>query len=58
MRLPPARSFALVSYDTVGTLRVGVPAVGLKPAFTTNELATFGLAQRYEVHAPIVNVTF
>lgn len=55
---PPSRSFALVSYDTVGALRVGVPAVGFKPSYSTNELAKFGLAQRYEVHAPIVDVTF
>lgn len=58
MRLPPTRSFALVSYDTLGALRVGVPAVALKPAYSTTELAQFGLAQRYEVHAPIVDVTF
>lgn len=58
MRLPPTRSFALVSYDALGSLRVGVPAVGLKPSYTNNELAKFGLAQRYEVHAPIVDVSF
>lgn len=58
MRLPPARSLALVSYDTVGTLRVGMPVVGFKPAYTTSELAKFGLSQRYELHAPIVDVSF
>lgn len=58
MRLPPTRSFALVNYDSLGALRVGVPAVALKPAYSTTELAQFGLSQRYEVHAPIVDVTF
>ena len=59
MTLPPTRSFALVSYDdTLGALRVGVPAVSFKPSYSTTELAKFGLAQRYALHAPIVDVTF
>jgi hypothetical protein len=55
--LPPARSFALLSMDE-SSIRVGVPAVTMKPAYTNSELAKFGLVQRYEVHAPLVDIAF
>ncbi|MBI2395231.1 MAG: hypothetical protein HYV09_37020 [Deltaproteobacteria bacterium] len=57
LRTPP-RSFALVSYDSFGTLRLGLPVVAFKPAYTQLEVAKYGLTQRYEVHAPIVDVAF
>lgn len=52
-----SRTFALVDFDE-STLRVGIPLVHVKPAYTQDEIAKFGLAQRYEVHAPVVNVAF
>ncbi len=55
----PSRTFALVDFDErLSTLRVGIPLVHVKPAYTHDEIAKFGLAQRYEVHAPVVNVAF
>lgn len=62
LRAPEApRSFALVSWDqfsSVSSVRVGVPAMAMKPAYTPNEIAKFGLVQRWEVHAPLLNVSF
>lgn len=55
--LAPVRSFALVSMDS-SALRVGIPAVTMRPTYTTTEVAKFGLAQRYEVHAPILDIAF
>jgi hypothetical protein len=55
--LESSRSFALLSWDT-SAIRVGVPAVAMKPAYSPNEIAKFGLTQRWEVHAPILNVSF
>ncbi len=52
-----ARSFALVSWDS-SAVRVGVPAVAMKPAYSQTEVAQFGLKQRYEVHAPLLNISF
>lgn len=52
-----ARSFSLVSWDA-SAVRVGVPAVSMKPAYTQTEIAKFGLTQRWEVHAPLLNVSF
>lgn len=55
--LPAARSFALVNMDST-SLRVGVPAVSMRPTYTLTEVAKFGLVQRYEVHAPLVDIAF
>ncbi len=55
--LPPARSFALLNMDS-SSIRVGVPAVSMKPTYTVTEVAKFGLSQRYEVHAPLVDIAF
>lgn len=57
LQSPPMRSYALVSLDS-SAIRVGVPAVTMKPAYTNAELAKFGLAQRYEVHAPLLDIHF
>lgn len=58
LRTPESsRSFALVSWDP-SAVRVGVPAVAMRPAYTQTEIAKFGLTQRWEVHAPILNVSF
>jgi hypothetical protein len=57
LRRMPDRSFALVSWDT-SSIQVGVPAVTMKPSYSTSEIAKFGLAQRYEVHAPLLDVHF
>jgi hypothetical protein len=56
-RLPAARSFALVSFDS-SALRVGLPVVAMKPAYSTTEMAKFGLNQRWEVHAPLLDIAF
>lgn len=55
--LPAARSFALLNMDST-SLRVGVPAVSMRPTYTVTEVAKFGLVQRYEVHAPLVDIAF
>lgn len=57
LRRMPDRSFALVSWDT-SAIHVGVPAVTMKPAYSNTEIAKYGLSQRYEVHAPILDVHF
>lgn len=57
LRLRSERSFALLSWDT-SSIRVGIPAVSMKPSYSNTEIAKFGLVQRYEVHAPIVDVHF
>ncbi len=58
LKAPEAsRSFALVNLDS-SAVRVGVPALAMKPSYSTTEMAKFGLTQKWEVHAPILNVAF
>ncbi len=48
---------ALLNLDS-NSVGLGVPLVHLRPTFTSEEVATYGLKQRYEVHAPVVALTF
>lgn len=41
-----------------GGLRLGVPAIELRPVFTTQELRQYGMAQRDEVRVPVFRATF
>jgi len=52
-----ALPMALLNLDS-NSVGIGVPLVHLRPAFTTEEVAIYGLKQRYEVHAPVVALTF
>lgn len=49
---------ALLNLGGDESLRFGVPLVHLRPTFTTDEMATYGVKQRYEVHAPVVALKF
>jgi len=41
-----------------GRLRIGAPAVDVRPTYSAEELATFGVEQDTEVQFPIVRATF
>ncbi|MBK9262271.1 MAG: hypothetical protein IPM54_21005 [Polyangiaceae bacterium] len=41
-----------------GSLAVGLPPVQIRPAFTTEEMAKFGVAQTREVHVPLFHASF
>jgi hypothetical protein len=41
-----------------GGLRLGVPAVELRPVFSPQELRQYGMAQRDEVRVPVFRATF
>lgn len=56
LQLEP-RPPALVNFDETA-LTLGVPVVSLKPVYTKEEMLAFGVAQRYEVDAPLLNVAF
>jgi hypothetical protein len=52
-------SFALVSWDDAAPgLRVGVPLVAMTPSYSQAEVAKFGLVQRYELRATLLDVHF
>ncbi|MGZ3455326.1 MAG: hypothetical protein ACXVEF_37325 [Polyangiales bacterium] len=40
------------------TVALGVPMVGVKPMYTRNEVSLYGVSQKYEVHAPVVALSF
>jgi hypothetical protein len=50
-----ARSF--VDFQR-GTVAVGLPPIQVRNAFTTDEIAKFGVAQTREVHVPLFHASF
>ena len=55
---PIRRPQALVSFDDLTTMKVGVPAIAIRPMYTRTELSQFNQPQRYEVTAPVVSFAF
>jgi hypothetical protein len=41
-----------------GKLALGIPALELRPTYSTRELAMFGVEQRTEVRVPVFRATF
>lgn len=59
MHAPPiVRPLALVNFDELTTLKLGLPMIALRPMYSRTELAQFGQSQKYEVNAPIMSVAF
>ncbi|HEU4536374.1 MAG TPA: hypothetical protein VFS00_19755 [Polyangiaceae bacterium] len=52
--LPPA---SMVDLGPAG-VRLGVPAVELRPVFSAHEVRQYGMAQRDEVRVPVFRATF
>ena len=55
---PITRPQGLVNFDELTTLKLSLPVIAVKPMYSKTEMAQFGQAQRFEVHAPIVSVAF
>jgi hypothetical protein len=55
---PISRPQALVNFDELTSIKVGLPVIALKPMYTKTELFMFNQPQRYEVTAPVVSVAF
>jgi len=57
---PPRAGYvprSLVDFDR-GALAIGLPPVQVRNAFSTDELAKFGVAQVREVHVPLFHASF
>ncbi|MEO7094065.1 MAG: hypothetical protein ABI175_12500, partial [Polyangiales bacterium] len=55
---PIQRPQALVNFDELTTMKVGLPVIALKPMYTKTEMSQFNQPQRYEVTAPVVSFAF
>jgi hypothetical protein len=55
---PISRPQALVNFDELTTIKVGLPVIAVRPMYTKTELSQFNQPQRYEVTAPVVSVAF
>ncbi len=53
----PAPPSSVVDLSPSG-VRLGVPAIELRPVFSTQELRQYGMAQRDEVRVPVFRATF
>ncbi|HEU4412409.1 MAG TPA: hypothetical protein VFS43_44615 [Polyangiaceae bacterium] len=56
-RRPPLPPTSMVDVSPSG-LRLGVPAIELRPVFSPQELRQYGMAQRDEVRVPVFRATF
>jgi hypothetical protein len=55
---PIQRPQALVNFDDLTTIKVGLPVIALRPMYTKTEMSQFNQPQRYEVTAPVVSFAF
>ena len=55
---PISRPQALVNFEELTTMKVGIPVIALKPMYTKTEMSQFNQPQRYEVTAPVVSFAF
>lgn len=57
---PPRAGFVPQSLVDInrGTLAVGLPPLQVRNAYTTDEMAKFGVAQSREVHVPLFHASF
>ncbi|MBI4701990.1 MAG: hypothetical protein HY744_12700 [Deltaproteobacteria bacterium] len=48
---------ALVGFDG-SALRLGVPAIEVRPMYSVEDMVRFGVAQRSELHVPVLGARF